>query len=258
MTETCITVAESHDGAVVELRLGPPPGNIVTMALVAELSAHLERIDGEPSRKLVLISGTGKHFSYGASVEEHAPDVVGEMLPRFHALIGGILNMNTPTAARVTGMCLGGGFELAMACGMMFAGEGARFGVPEIQLGVFPPVASVLLPGRIGEARAAEMTLGGGMYTAADLHRMGLVNQVAADDALDDAIAAFVDKHIVTKSASSLRAANRAVRAGVRAHYQANITAAEKLYLDDLMSTADAVEGIKAFLEKRPPEWRDA
>lgn len=257
MSESNVTLKETHAGQVVELQLGPPPGNIVTMALVAELSAHLTRLESDAGRKLIVISGAGKQFSYGASVDEHKPEIVGDMLPRFHALIGQMVNMRTPTLAAVSGMCLGGGFEIALACAMIFATEKARFGVPEIQLGVFPPAASVLLPCKLGEGIVNELVLSGGTYGAGDLLRLGLVNRVVEEGVLGDAVSEFAEKFMVSRSASSLRIACHAARRRTARYFEDNIDAVEKLYLETLMSTSDAVEGINAFLEKRPPQWSD-
>lgn len=253
-----IEVRERFDGRVVEIALGPPPGNIVTERLAGEVASALERFAAETPenrhRKLVLFKGQGEHFSYGASVEEHRAESVGEMLPRFHTLIQRILDCPVPTMAVVSGLCLGGGFELALACALLWASEDARFGVPEIQLGVFPPAASVLLPARSGAA-ATEMVLSGGKYAAPVLERFGLVHRVSPD--LDADVDGFIEKRILPKSAAALRFAHRAVRTAVADHYRANIGKVERLYLDELMSTADAVEGIEAFLEKRAPRWKD-
>jgi cyclohexa-1,5-dienecarbonyl-CoA hydratase len=258
---THLTVNETHDGQVVEVVLGPGPGNIISMGLVEELSSKLERLDpkleGNANRKLIIISGEGKHFSFGASVEEHKANNVGEMLPRLHRLIKDVLHYPVPTMAKVTGQCLGGGFELVLACSMIFCSEDAKLGVPEIMLGVFPPAASVLLPCKTGDSIACQMVLTGESFSAGDLHRLGVVNAVAEKGSLDGVVAEFVAKQIIPKSASSIRIANDAARVSIREYWDSHIDACEKLYLDKLMSTNDAVEGIEAFLEKRPPEWAD-
>ncbi len=256
-----LTVNETHDGQVVEVVLGPGPGNIISMGLIEELSSELERLDpkleGNANRKLIIISGEGKHFSFGASVEEHKADNVGEMLPRLHRLIEDVLHYPVPTMAKITGQCLGGGFELVLACSMIFCSEDAKLGVPEIKLGVFPPAASVLLPCKTGDSITCQMVLTGEALSAGDLHRLGIVNTVADAGSLDDVVAEFVEKQILPKSASSIRVANDAARVHIREYYDSHMEACEKLYLDRLMSTADAVEGIEAFLDKRPPQWAD-
>ena len=261
MTYKQITVVESYDGQVVEISLGPAPGNIISTDLMEELSTELRELQSDSlqnvGRKLIVISGQGEHFSYGASVEEHRREEVGDMLPRFHSLIRQVLASRIPTMAKVSGMCLGGGFELALACSMIFCAEDAKFGAPEIRLGVFPPAASVLLPCKTGESIACEMILTGDTYPAGDVLRIGIVNKVAEVGGLDSLVSGFIRKQILPKSASSLRIACRASRVRIVEYYDAHIDEAEKLYLETLMSTADAEEGIDAFLEKRQPNWSD-
>jgi len=255
---TNITVRELHDGQVVEIALGKPPANIVTMAVMQELSAELSRLSGDDyfhRLKLIMLTGQGDNFSYGASVEEHRADGVADMLPRFHALIAQMLECDVPTLARVKGLCLGGGLEVALACSMIYADADAKLGVPEISLGVFPPAASVLLPCKTGDSIVSEMVLTGKSIPAARLCDVGVVNHVADADQLDGAIDKLIARSILPRSASSLRIATRAARIGIRKHYALHIAEVESLYLKTLMATTDAVEGIEAFLEKRPPEW---
>ncbi len=252
-----IAVRELYDGQVVEIALGPPPANIITMDLTEELSSELERWCGAASEnvKLIVLSGQGAHFSYGASVEEHRPANVGRMLPRFHSLIGQVLDCDIPTLAKVSGLCLGGGFELALACCFIVSADEAKFGTPEIKLGVFPPAATALLPCKVGDARACEVVVTGKSYPAAELHTLGIINHVTGTDKLDDEVSTFIETHFLPRSASSLRIACRASRAPIRRYYHEHIGELEQLYLDTLMSTKDAVEGIEAFLEKRSPKW---
>lgn len=257
MTYSLIKTNELYDGQVTEIVLGPPPGNILGAQMMDEILVELENIVGAPHKKLMILTGTGKHFSFGASVEEHTADKVGAMLPKFHELIGALLECPVPALAKVRGVCLGGAFELALACPLLFCEEGASLGVPEIQLGVFPPAASVLLPFKLGFAVAAQLILSGERVPAAELKQVGLVNEVAEAGKLDNAVQAFVEKHVLPKSAAALRLANQAAHSTLIKHYRAHIQEVERLYLDRLMSTADAVEGIQAFLEKRPAKWKD-
>lgn len=252
-----ITVTETHDGHVTEVVLGPPPANILSGKMMAEISSLLAEEAKKPDKKLIVFSGTGKHFSFGASVEEHKPGEVDKMLPGFHRFIGDVLNSPVPTMAKVSGVCLGGAFEFVLACTFVFADGSARFGVPEIQLGVLPPVAAVLLPCLTSAQFAAQMILTGDTFTADDLHRRSLVTHVATEESLDEAISIFFDKQLLGKSASSLRIAHTAVRTVTARQYKKFIGDMEKLYLKDLMATEDAVEGITSFLEKRKPVWKN-
>jgi len=257
MTYSLIKVNELYNGQVAEIVLGPAPGNILSARMMDELFVEIENVVGAAHKKLMIFTGTGKHFSFGASVEEHTADKVGAMLPKFHKLIGTLLKCPVPALAKVRGVCLGGAFELALACPLLFCEEGAALGVPEIQLGVFPPAASILLPHKIGFAMAAQMILTGEKFAATELKRLGLVNEVAETGKLDAAVQVFVEKELLPKSAMSLRLANQATQLSLAKHFRAHIQEVERLYLDRLMSTVDAVEGIQAFLEKRPPQWKD-
>lgn len=253
-----IKVEGHFGGRVHEVSLGPGPANIVTARVVEEVGQALETAQGDAAVKLLVLTGAGEHFSYGASVEEHRAERIREVLPKLDALVGRMLACPLPTLAKVSGLCLGGGFELALGCSMIFADEGAKLGVPEITLGVFPPVAGVLLPFCTTPARAARLVLSGEMMRAEAARDAGIVTTLAAPGELDAVVEAFIEKHILPKSASSLRFANTIVRSSLSSHYQEHIGLAEKTYIDELMKTADANEGIEAFLEKRKPEWKDA
>lgn len=258
MDYTLITLQETHEGQVVHVTLNPPPANIVSSAMMEELSHFLKAQNDVANRKAIVFSGAGKHFSFGASVEEHAPDRVGDMLPKFHRFIGELIACEVPTFAKVTGCCLGGGFEMALACTYIFADQAAKFAVPEIKLGVFPPPASVLLPWRGGDAFASEMIISGEMYPAAVCLQRNLINAVSEEGQLGADIHSFIEKALLPKSAASLRYATTAARLTTVAHYNDFISKLEKHYLEGIMSTNDAVEGIMSFLEKREPVWTNA
>lgn len=257
MNHELIKVEGKYGGEATEIILGPAPANILSAKMMNEISAQLKEEQKNIHKKLIIFSGEGKHFSFGASVEEHKPEQVGDMLPQFHQFIGEILNCPIPTLAKVSGMCLGGSFEFILACNLIFADEKAKFAVPEIQLAVFPPVASILLPLKIGEAISSQAILTGEQLTAEVLHDHGLVNDVSESGKLDEVVSSFFEKQIQPKSASSLRFANRAGRMLLSKLYQEYIGKLEALYLEDLMATKDATEGILSFLEKRKPQWKN-
>lgn len=261
MSHECIRVEERFDGQVIQIYLGPAPGNIVDSKVMEELSSEFDLIhksvkSGEGChRKLIVITGEGKHFSYGASVEEHRADSVGDMLPKFHALIGQILSSELPTLARVQGLCLGGGFEVALACSLFYCDQSTKAGVPEIQLGVFPPPACVLLPFKTTNSAACHMVLSGKNFMADELYRFGIANEICEKGTLDDRIDGFIKKTILPLSASSIRIAHRAVQMQLVKNYNSVIDEMESLYLKDLMQTKDGVEGIEAFVERRKAVW---
>jgi cyclohexa-1,5-dienecarbonyl-CoA hydratase len=258
MAYELINVNSLFDGQVDEIVLGPPPANIVSAALMKETAEQIDASNADSHKKLIVIKGDGKHFSFGASVEEHTSDKIAEMLPTFHGMIWRVLSSRVPTLAAVTGLCLGGGFELALACSMIFCDRSAAFAVPEIQLGVFPPPACLLLPFKCGESASRRIILTGEKVPAEDAIRLGFVDTVVEKGQLDEALKAFVEEHVLPRSASSLRIANEAAMIAIASYYEANVERVERLYLDELMATKDANEGIQAFIEKRPPTWTDS
>jgi cyclohexa-1,5-dienecarbonyl-CoA hydratase len=224
---------------------------------VDALRAGLEAIADNPHLKLITIAGAGPDFSFGASIPEHAPDRIDDVLPAMHRLVYDLLDAPAVTAAVVRGRCLGGGFELALACDFIFAADTAVFGLPEIALGVFPPAASALLPLRIGAARATGAIVTGESRTAAEWHQAGLVEFVAPADALDAHVDRWFAEHLAPRSAAALRYATAAARTVLVARVRETLPELERLYLDDLMQTHDAVEGIAAFIDRRTPQWKN-
>jgi len=257
VTFETLKLNETFDGQVIELTLNMPPANILSAAMMREISLFMRQQTKNNKLKLIVFKGEGKNFCFGASVEEHTDDKVKDMLPGFHKMIGEILEHPVTTLAQVTGYCLGGGFEMALACSFIAADETAKFSVPEIHLGVFPPVAAVLLPYLAKSAAAARMIITGTTLNAMELKAAGVVAFVAGKNDLQATVDTFIEEEIVPKSASSLRFAHRACRMSLVRHYRGLIKDMEKSYLNELMKTHDANEGIQSFLEKRGPVWTD-
>lgn len=257
MTYQTLEIKEKYDGQVAEIILNDAPANILSAAMMAEIRAFLKDDLSNLNRKILIFKGAGDHFCFGASVEEHTADQVDNMLPGFHQMVGDILAHPVPTLANVSGFCLGGGFELAIACGLIFAEENSKYAVPEIQLGVFPPVAAALLPFLAGGVTASHMLLTGAKLTARQMLDCGVINQIAPKQDLDNLIESYIEKNILPRSASSLRFANRAVRMSINSIYRQHIGDLERLYLGELMKSNDANEGIESFLAKRAPEWKN-
>ncbi|MEK6779932.1 MAG: cyclohexa-1,5-dienecarbonyl-CoA hydratase [Candidatus Deferrimicrobiota bacterium] len=243
------------DGRLLRLRLARPKANIVDAAMIAALQSALgEHLSGARLRA-VLLDAEGPHFSFGASVEEHLPESCARMLRQLHALILQLLESPVPVLVAVRGQCLGGGLEVAAAGHLIFAAPDAKMGQPEIKLAVFAPAASCLLPERIGQALAEDLLFSGRSIGAEEAHRIGLVNALADDP--EAAALDYFEQFLAPLSASSLRFAVRAARAGFLARVSEKLAAVEKLYIEDLMATHDAVEGLNAFIEKRPANWED-
>jgi len=238
---------------LLRLRLSRPKANLIDAAMTAALSTALAGHLGNPLLGAVLIDAEGPHFSFGASVEEHLPGQCAAMLEGIHRLILQLADSPVCVLVAVRGQCLGGGLELALAGHLLFAAPDARLGQPEIQLGVFAPAASCLLPGIAGPARAFDLLVSGRSISGEQAAAFGIA-QAAADP--ERAALAYFDEHLKPKSASSLRYAVKAARSDFAARLRARIVEVERLYLDQLMTTHDAVEGLEAFLEKRAARWQ--
>jgi cyclohexa-1,5-dienecarbonyl-CoA hydratase len=248
---------ESRNGDTVWLlRLDHGKGNIVDAALTRALGEVFAMARSTPALKAIVLAATGPNFSFGASVQEHLPEHVAGMLRDFHALFRTIAAAAVPVLAALRGHCLGGGLELVSFCHRVFAARDCKLGQPEIALGVFAPVASLLLPHRIGRAAAEDLCLTGRTVGADEALRIGLVDELS-DDPEAKALA-WAEVHLCKHSASSLRHAVRAVRGAFADTFFEQLAELEATYLRELMATVDAKEGIAAFLQKRPPQWRNA
>lgn len=244
------------DKSVAHILLNDGKGNVLDHLMMEELQHVLYSFSAANDLKLIIFEGAGKHFSFGASVEEHTKDMATAMLRSFHQLFYTLRDLSIPTLAKISGQCLGGGLELALMCDFMFADQTAKLGQPEIILGVFPPPASILLPEKIGLARAEELIITGRTISAEEGKNIGLLNYLFDDKAaLDQGVTEWIIQSILTKSASSLRYATKAVRIKFN-HILSNfLPQLEQLYVNNLMETHDANEGIQSFLEKRKPQW---
>ncbi|MBI4278726.1 MAG: enoyl-CoA hydratase/isomerase family protein [Armatimonadetes bacterium] len=245
--------AERRDGALW-ITLNRPPLNILTIAMLDELNGAVAGAAAPDVRALVF-AATGKAFSAGADVKEHAPGVVRAMLASFHRFFRTLARTAAPTVAVVQGPALGGGCELAIFCDLVIVAQSATFGQPEIKVGAFPPIAAVCFPHLMGLKPALELVLLGETVSAERARELGLVTRVVPDQALAGEAAAVVGQ-LGKLSAPVLRLAKRAVYGAWVEGFDRTLVEAERLYLDDLMATEDAGEGVQAFLERRAPRWR--
>lgn len=252
-----VTTQINDARTLASITFAETPGNILTAELVVAMSKALHDLQRETHLRCIAMSGDGEDFSFGASVPEHRPREIDRVLPLAHALIADVLNASAPTVALVRGRCLGGGFELALACDYIVAADDATFALPEIALGVFPPAASVLLPLRVGAARALPAILGGRTTTAREWEAHGLVERVWAPTAMATEFAAWFDRTLAPHSAEALRQATRAARRPLTRAVREDLPEVERQYLKDLMRSHDAAEGIEAFLARRAPRWDD-
>lgn len=248
------TAAADGIGTLV---LDRPPLNILTRAVLADLRARLAEMaaDGERGElRVLLLTAAGKHFSAGADVGEHLPPEFEQMIPEFLATIEAIAAFPLPVVAAVRGRCLGGGFELVQAADVVIAGASAVFGQPEIVLGVSPPAACALLPTLGPPSLAAEIVLTGDPITAERAREAGLVARVVPDERVEEEARALAGR-MARHSAAALRLTKKALRAGTAAARTSALREAERIYVEELMQTDDAVAGLTAFLAKRTAEW---
>jgi cyclohexa-1,5-dienecarbonyl-CoA hydratase len=238
---------------LLRVRLARPKANLVDAAMIAALDHALAEHLTQPGLSAVLLDADGPNFSFGASVEEHLPDQCAAMLASLHGLLGRMLESPVPILVSVHGRCLGGGLELALAGHLLFVAPNAELGQPEMKLGVFAPAASCMLPELIGPQRALDLLLSGRSICGSEAAALGIAVAAATDPqraALD-----YFEQHLLPKSAASLRHAVRAARFDYVSRVRSKLAAVERLYLDELMPTRDAVEGLTAFIAKRPPRW---
>jgi len=241
---------------VAYLTLNRAPLNWLNIEMMEEIDAYLESLLKEKALKLLVIQATGKAFSVGAEVADHLGDLGPKMIAAFHKMFRLMDKVGVPSIAVVNGSALGGGCELALYCDMVLATEKTKFGQPEIQVGVFPPIAALILPRIMGRKKAMELILAGETISAQEALSLGLINKIVPEASLSQEVEAFVAK-FTKLSGIVLKMAREAALAGLNDDLDKGLRNIEQIYLDKLMKTHDATEGLKAFLEKRKPTWKN-
>ena len=238
------------------ITLNRPPLNILDIPTIALLGEAMGELAADPDLQVLVVRGAGsKAFSAGVAVQDHTPDKVTAMLETLHGAIRRLRDLDAITVAAVQGHCLGGGMELALACDLVIAEDGARFGQPEIELGCFAPVASALLPSRLGAGRTLDLLLTGRTFNTEEAERLGLVTRRVPEGRLEATVAALV-AGITARSAAVTRLTKKAVRAGRDLPFDEALAETERIYKEELLPLEDLEEGAAAFLEKRRPVWR--
>jgi len=253
MTYQHIEVA-THEG-LGSITLNRPPVNVLNIEMMEEINEVLKSWQDVKDLRAVLFNAKGKCFSAGVDVGEHIGDLAPKMIEVFHGMFRLLAEIKIPTIASVYGSCLGGGCELAIFCDLVIAAESSKFGQPEILVGVFPPIAAQLLPRIVGRKAAMELILSGKTISAEQSLQMGLINKIVKEEDLESATAEFL-KPYLKMSAEVLRLTKKAIVAGLLDDLEPSLKVIEDIYLGELMKTADANEGLKAFMEKRKPQWR--
>jgi len=243
------------DGAA-RVTLNRPPANVLSVEVLSELNHALDSLEYQREVKVVVLAATGKYFSAGFELQDHIGDRAYLMLEEFRKVFEQLARLDKPVLAVVAGPALGAGSILAAGCDIVLAGASARFGHPEIKGGVFNPVAAALLPRLVGRKKAFEMILGGGLLTAAEAERIGLISRVLPDERLEAEAAAFIQR-FQEGSAPILQMTRRAIAGGLDLLLPDALGHAQDVYLNQLMATEDAEEGLKAVMAKRKPVWTD-
>lgn len=233
-----------------------PPLNVLNIEMMREINQALKNFAKEPTLKLIMFKGDGKAFSVGVDVSEHTQDKVREMLEVFHEIFHNLNEVKVPTLAAVNGAALGGGCEVATFCDIVLASEKAKFGQPEIKVGVFPPVAAIMFPRMMDQKKAFELILTGDVISADEAKSLGLVNQVFKFEEFEEKTNEFIKK-FKALSGTVLKLTKRSINQTIGINYPDAIKNVEDLYLNELMKTDDANEGLQAFLEKREPVWKN-
>jgi len=241
---------------VARITLNHPPLNVLNIPTMKEIITALEGLRGDRQTKVLVIAAEGKAFCAGVDVKDHTADKVDEMVEVFHRIFRLMWSLDIPTVAAVNGAALGGGCELVTFCDMIIASEKATFGQPEIQVGVYPPVAVVTFPRLMPHMKAMELLLTGEVIDAREAERLGIVNRVVAKDSFEEELSSFVGK-LTVLSGAVLRLTKRAALQGLGLGFEEALDGSEELYLKRLMKTEDATEGLQAFMEKRKPIWKD-
>lgn len=250
------SIIVSEKDGIGRITFNKPPLNVMDIPMMREINAALEHFQGRTLKALVL-DAQGKAFSAGVDVSDHSGNKAVEMIEVFHEIFYNILEIEAPVVAVVKGAALGGGCEVALFCDLVIASEKAKFGQPEIKVGVFPPVAAAIFPKILGEKKALELLLTGDMVRGAEAKELGLVNQVFPVEGFEEMADGWIREKLASNSAVVLKLTKKAFMEGATKNYRDAIKEIEAIYLDELMSTHDAIEGLSAFLEKRKPVWKD-
>ena len=250
------TIRCHREHRVATVTIDRPPLNILDIPTIERLGRTIEELAADPELLVVILRGSGeKAFSAGVAVQDHTPDKVGPMLDSLHGAIRRLRDLDALTIAAVHGHCLGGGLELAVSCDLVIATDDARFGLPEIELGCYPPVAAALLPQRIGSGPVLDLILTGRTITAQEAERLGLVTRRVHWGGLDATVREYAER-VRAKSAPVVRLAKKAVRAGRSLPFSDALAETERIYKEELLPLEDLAEGSAAFLEKRKPVWK--
>jgi len=239
------------------LTINRPPLNILNISAMEEINDALSSLVGNKDVKALVISGSGeKAFSAGADVVDHTEDKVEKMLKVFHDVFRNLSKLDQVTVAALKGLTLGGGCEVALFCDLIFAADNLKIGQPEIKLSVFPPIAILILPRLVGLKKASELLLTGKIIEAQEAEQIGLINKVVPLASFDSELESFIQP-FTELSLVGLKYSKKGINLGLETNFLEGLEKIEKIYLEELMTSEDAHEGLKAFMEKRKPLWKN-
>ena len=250
------TIIVEENNLIGRITFNNPPLNILNIEMMKEINHALKEFQNR-TLKVLILDAKGKAFSAGVDVSDHTKEKVNEMIQVFHEIFTNILKIKAPTIALVNGAALGGGCEVATFCDMVIASEKSKFGQPEIKVGVLPPVAAAIFPKLIWGKKALELIMTGETINAEEAKELGLVNHILPVENFEKEATKFICEKLASNSAVVLQLTKRAIIEGTNHNYSESIKKIEDIYLNELMKTDDANEGLTAFLEKRPPVWKN-
>ena len=239
------------------LTINRPPVHILNIAAMEEMNDAISSLKGSTGVKVLVITSTEeKAFSAGVDVSDHTEDKAEHMLHVFHDIFRNLLALDVVTVAACKGLTLGGGCEVAIFCDLILAADNLKIGQPEIKLAVIPPIALLVLPRLLGQKRAADLLLTGRIIGAQEAEKIGLVNKVVPlesfEGELDEFIRPFSEMSLV-----GIKYSKKGIALGLETNFLQGLEQIEKMYLDELMSSQDANEGLQAFMDKRAPSWNN-
>ncbi|MBI2677816.1 MAG: enoyl-CoA hydratase/isomerase family protein [Candidatus Koribacter versatilis] len=239
---------------VARVTLANRSQNVIDIEMMEELRAALTELEARSDVSAIVFRGGEKAFSAGVDIAAHTPDKVAGMLEKFHAVVRAMVASKKVLVAEVRGNCLGGGAEMALVCDIVITADDAQWGFPEITLACYPPVACVALAAAVGQKRAAELILTGKTISGAEAERIGLANVVCGARQVE-ARSRELTSRLSELSPAALALTKKALYMWDAVHFDKGLARAEKIYLDELVKTADCSEGIAAWMEKRKARW---